>query len=68
MRVIVAGDFKKPILLNTTEATAVLIETDDGNPNVVFKILPNRKGWVRFTKGEDKNFDEVVKELGLLKK
>lgn len=65
MRVIVAGNIRKPILLDTKEATALLIQTDDGQPNVIFKIMENGKGWIRLTKGEDQNFDEAVKELGL---
>ena len=67
MRVIVAGDVRKqPILLNTTEAVAVLIETDDGQPNVIFKMLPDGRGWIRLTSGEDKNFKEEARNLGLL--
>ena len=67
MRVIVAGDYKNPILLKTTEATAILIETDDGKPNVIFRMLPNGKGWIRSVKGEDKNFEETARQLGLVK-
>ncbi len=66
MRVIVAGDYKHPILLETKEATAILIETDDGQPNVIFKLLPDGKGWIRLTKGEDKNFADVARQLGLI--
>lgn len=65
MRVIVAGDIRNPILLDTTKATALLIQTDDGKPNVLFKMMDNGKGWIRLTKGEDRNFDEAVRELGL---
>lgn len=65
MRVIVAGPFNQPVLLNTDKATAILIETDDGKPNVIFKMLPDGKGWLRLTKGEDPTFDEVAKQLGL---
>lgn len=65
MRVTVAGGMAKPILLDTTEATAILISTDDGDPNVIYKLLGD-KGWLRFTQGEDKNFGEVAKELGLI--
>ncbi len=65
MRVIVAGDYKNPILLNTTEATALLIETDDGQPAVILRMLPNGHGFIRLFKGEDKNFDETAKQLGL---
>ena len=66
MRVLVAGDFRKRVLLDTTKATAILITTDDGKPNVVFRMLDNGKGWVRYTEGEDPNFSSVVKELGLV--
>lgn len=65
MRVIVAGDYKNPILLNTKDATALLIETDDGHPAVIFRILPNGRGYIRLYKGEDENFDETAKQLGL---
>ena len=65
MRVIVAGDVKNPILLSTDKATAILIETDDGEPNVIFKLASH--GWIRLTKGEDTNFEAEAKNLGLLK-
>jgi hypothetical protein len=65
MRVIVAGDFRKGILLDTTEASALLIQTDDGQPNMLVKMMENGQGWLRLTKGEDKNFEEAVKALGL---
>lgn len=65
MKVIVAGDIKQPLLLNTKKATAVLIETDDGRPTVIFKL--SAKGWVRLTKGEDPNFDDEARRLELLK-
>jgi len=48
MKVIVAGDIANPILLNTKEATALLIETDDGSPAMIIRMLPNRKGYIRF--------------------
>jgi hypothetical protein len=66
MRVIVAGGLKKPIMLDTNEATAILIATDDGQPNVIFKLMENRRGWIRLTSGEDKNFNSTAKELGLM--
>ncbi|NBQ69924.1 MAG: hypothetical protein EBU46_14310 [Nitrosomonadaceae bacterium] len=65
MRVLVAGDYKKRILLDTKKATAVLIMTDDGKPNVIFKMLDNGRGWIRLTEGEDQNFSSVATELGL---
>lgn len=67
MRVIVSGGINKPILLNTTEASAILIETDDGQPTVIYKMLEDGNGWLRLVKGEDKNFNEVAKQLDLLK-
>lgn len=67
MRVIVAGDYKNPLLLNTENATALLIETDDGSPAVIIKMLPNKQGFLRLYKGEDKDFDEQARQLGLTK-
>lgn len=66
MRIRVAGDFKNPVLLDTAEFTAVLIDTDDGNPAVIFKIMPDGKGFIRYTKGEDKFFEEHARQLGLI--
>lgn len=66
MNVTVVGDLGK-MLLNTNKATAVLIDTDDGRPTVIFKMLPDGNGWLRLTQGEDKNFNEVARQLGLLK-
>ena len=66
MRILVTGGLKNPVLLNTTEATALLITSDDGTPNVIYRIMDNGKGWIRFTEGEDKNFAEVTKQLGLV--
>lgn len=65
MRVLVVGGLKKPILLDTKEATALMITSDDGKPNVIYRLMENGRGWIRFTEGEDKNFAEVAKELGL---
>jgi len=65
MRVTVAGDFKSPILLNTKDATALLIDTEDGNPAVIIRLLPNKQGYIRLFKGEDTDFDDVAKQLGL---
>lgn len=67
MRVIVAGDFKNPILLNTDKATALLVETDDGSPAVILRMLPNNQGFIRLYKGEDKDFNEQARQLGLTK-
>lgn len=66
MRVVVAGDFRNPILLDTKEATALLIESNDGRPNVIFKMMEDGNGWIRKTKGEDSDFDVFAKELGLI--
>lgn len=65
MRVILGGDLKHPVLFATTQATSVLIETDDGKPTVLFLLDENRNGWIRLTKGEDKNFHEELKRLEL---
>jgi len=65
MRVLVAGGLKQPVLLDTSEATALLISSDDGKPNVIYRFLTNGEGWIRFTEGEDKNFAEAARELGL---
>lgn len=68
MRIRVVGDSRKSpsILLDTTEATCLLIDSDDGKPSVIFQMLADGKGWVRYTKHEDKNFNEVAKQLGLI--
>lgn len=68
MRIVVAGDARRSpqILLDTKEAVGLLIERDDGQPSVVLQMLPDGKGWIRYTKHEDKNFDEVARQLGLL--
>jgi hypothetical protein len=67
MRVTVAGDFKQPVLLDTTNATAVLLEFDDGQPAVIIRMLPNKNGYIRLFRGEDPNFDEQARQLGLTK-
>lgn len=66
MKVVVAGDFKTGVLLDTQAATAVLIETNDGKPAMILRMLPDGNGFIRLTKGEDKNFDEQARQLGLL--
>jgi hypothetical protein len=68
MKVIVAGDYKHPILLSTKEATALIVETDDGNPAVIYRMLPNGQGYIRLIKGEDQSFDSTAKQLGLVEK
>jgi hypothetical protein len=65
MRILVAGGLRNPVLLDTTEATALLITDDEGKPNVIYRIMENGRGWIRYTQGEDKNFNEVAKDLGL---
>lgn len=65
MRITVAGDIKNPVLLDTDKATALLVETNDGKPAMVLQMLSNGNGFIRITKGEDKNFDQIAKELGL---
>lgn len=64
MRIRVAGDWKTPILLDTDQATAILIDTEDGKPAVIYKIIEN--GYLRLHRGEDKNFDTIAKQLGLI--
>lgn len=67
MRVVVTGDFREPMLLDTDKATGILIYSEEGKPNVIFRIIGDGKGWIRYTKGEDQAFDEVARSLGLLK-
>lgn len=66
MKVVVTGDFKDPILLETTKATGILIYSDNGEPNTIYRMVGNGMGWIRFTKGEDKNFYDVARQLGLI--
>lgn len=66
MRVLVAGDYKTGVLLDTQAATAVLIETNDGKPAMILRLLPDGSGYIRLVKGEDKNFDEQARQLGLI--
>lgn len=67
MKVVVVGDFREPVLLDTNKATGLLICSDDGSPNVVYRIVANGKGWIRYTKGEDAEFEQIAKSLGLVK-
>lgn len=67
MKVVVTGDFRDPVLLDTDKATGILIYSDDGKPNVIYRIIGNGQGWIRYTKGEDPSFEEVAKSLGLIK-
>jgi hypothetical protein len=67
MRVVVTGDFREPMLLDTDKATGILIYSAEGKPNVIFRVIGDGKGWVRYTKGEDQSFDEIARSLGLLK-
>ena len=66
MRVIVSGGIKNPILLNTKDATGLLVETDDESPAFILKMLPNGKGYLRLQKGEDANFNDTARQLGLI--
>lgn len=68
MRVVVTGDFREPLLLDTDKATGLLIFSDEGVPNVLYRIVANGKGWVRYTKGEDPAFNDVAEALGLISK
>ena len=68
MKVMVTGDFREPLLLDTDKATGILIFSDDGKPNVLYRIVAKGKGWIRYTKGEDPAFNEVAEALGLLSK
>jgi len=65
MRIKVIGDLNNPLLLDTDKATAMLIETNDGKPNVIYKMMMDGNAWLRLTDGEDKNFNETAKQLGL---
>ncbi len=65
MKITIGGDFKMPVLFSTDKATSLLVETDDGTPAVLYKFFPNGKGYVRLTRGEDKDFDFLVKQLDL---
>jgi hypothetical protein len=67
MRVVVTGDFREPVLLDTDKATGLLISADDGTPNTIYRMISGCEGWIRYTKGEDKNFEEVGRMLGLIK-
>jgi hypothetical protein len=67
MKVVVTGDFRQPVLLETDKATGILIYSDEDRPNVIYRMIGSGKGWIRYTKGEDQNFDEIARMLGLLK-
>jgi hypothetical protein len=67
MRVVVHGDFREPVLLDTDKATSLLIYSNDDTPNTIFRMIANGKGWMRYTKEEDPSFDEVARALGLIK-
>ena len=66
MKVVVTGDFRSPLLLNTDKATGILICNDAGEPNVIYRMIGGGKGWIRYTKGEDPSFNEIATALGLL--
>ena len=44
MKVVVVGDYKEPVLLDTDKATGLLICSDDGRPNVIYRMIANGKG------------------------
>jgi hypothetical protein len=67
MHIRVLGSFDEPVLLDTNKATCLIISSDDGKPNVLYRIVHGGKGWIRYTKGEDKAFDDIAASLGLLK-
>jgi hypothetical protein len=67
MRVVVNGDFREPVLLDTDRATGILIYSDDGKPNTIFRMIANGNGWIRYTKEEDPAFEDVARSLGLIK-
>ena len=66
MRVVVTGDFREPVLLDTDKATGILIFSKDNKPNTIYRMIAGADGWIRYTKGEDANFEEVGKMLGLI--
>ena len=66
MRVVVSGDYRNPVLLDTKQATGLLICNEDGSPNCLFRFFPDGSGWVRLTKGEDANFDEIAQQMKLV--
>jgi hypothetical protein len=66
MRIVVTGDFREPLLLDTNKATGLLIYSDEGSPNVIYRMVGEGKGWIRYTKGEDDNFNDVARQLGLI--
>lgn len=64
MKVTLLGGIRNPLLIDTNEATSLIISKDDGTPVVLFKFLPNEQGYIRYSKGEDKTFDETARQLG----
>ena len=64
MRVVVTGDFREATLLDTERATGLVIMSAEGKPNVLYRFVAGGKGWIRYTKGEDDNFDEIARQLG----
>lgn len=67
MRVVVTGDFREPVLLDTNRATGIVVYSDEGNPNVIYRIIKDGRAWIRYTKGEDECFEEIARSLGILK-
>ncbi len=64
MRVIVAGDFKEPILFSTDKATALFIDDVEGIPAAIYKFVKNKNCYIRLSRGEDKDFDTIAKQFG----
>jgi hypothetical protein len=67
MRVVVTGDFREPILLDSKKATGIVVYSDDNRPNVIYRIVKDGQAWIRYTKGEDECFNEIATSLGILK-
>lgn len=65
MEIVVLGDVKEPIKYRTDDASGILISVK-GSPAVIYHKLKNNSGFVRYTRGEDKNFDEIARQLGLI--
>jgi hypothetical protein len=65
MEIIVGGDFTNPVLFKTKQASSLYINKEDGQPAVLYIFPKNKNCYLRYTKGEDSNFDNIVKQLGL---
>ena len=65
MQVIVQGGLAKPVLLNTKEATAIVICSEDNTPSALLKFMEDGQGFVMFTEA-DKNFQQILKDHNLI--